>query len=44
MEAQDSSDEDEVEKEVVYLVKNFSKLMNLKKNGKFAAKGKFSNS
>ena len=44
MEAQDSSDEDEVEKEVVYLVKNFSKLMNLKKNGKFAKKGKFSNS
>ena len=40
MEAQDSSDKDEVEKDVVYLVKNFRKF---KKNGKFVEKGKFPN-
>ena len=44
VEAQDSSDEDEVEKYVVYLVKNFRKFLKFKKNGKFAKKGKFPNS
>ena len=33
MEAHDSSDEDEVDKEVVYLVKNFRKFLKFKKNG-----------
>ena len=36
MEAQDSSNEDEVEKDVAYLVKNFQKFLKFKKNGKFA--------
>ena len=43
MEAQDSSDEDEVEKDVAYLLKNFWKFLKFKKNGKFAEKGKFQN-
>ena len=41
VEAQDYLDEDEVEKDVAYLVKNFRKF---KKNGKFVEKGKFLNS
>ena len=44
MEVQDSLDEDEVEKDVAYLVKNFQKFLNFKKNGKFVEKGKFPNS
>ena len=44
MEAQDSSNEDEVEKDVAYLVKNFQKFLKFKKNGKFAKKGKFPDS
>ena len=44
VEAQDSLDEDEVEKDVAYLVKNFRKFLKVKKNGKFAEKGKFPNS
>ena len=44
MEAQDLLDEDEVEKEVVYLVKNFRKFLKFKKNRKFVEKGKFPNS
>ena len=44
MEAQDSSNEDEVEKDVAYLVKNFRKFLKFKKNGKFAEKGKFPSS
>ena len=43
MEAQDSSDEDEVEKEVAYLAKNFRKFLKFKKDGKTFKKGKFSN-
>ena len=42
MEAQDSLDE--VEKDVVYLVKNFRKFLKFKKNGKFVEKRKFQNS
>ena len=41
MEAHDSSDEDEVKKDVAYLTKNFRKFLKFKKNGKFAEKGKF---
>ena len=41
VETHDSSDEDEVEKDVVYLVKNFWKFLKFKKNGKFAERGKF---
>ena len=44
VEAHDTSDEDEVEKDVAYLVKNFQKFLKFKKNGKFAEKGKFLNS
>ena len=44
MAVQDSSDEDEVEKDVAYLVKNFRKFLKFKKNGKFVEKGKFPNS
>ena len=40
---QDSSDEDEVEKEVAYLTKNFCKFLKFKKDGKSFEKGKFSN-
>ena len=43
MEAQDSSDEDEVEKDVVYLAKNFRKFLKFKRDGKSFEKGKFSN-
>ena len=40
-EAHDPSDEDVVEKEVAYLVKNFRKLLKFKNSGKFIEKGKF---
>ena len=43
IEAQDSSNEDEVEKEVAYLAKNFHKFLKFKKVGKSFEKGKFSN-
>ena len=43
VEAQDSSDEDEVEKEVGYLAKNFHKFLKFKKDGKSFEKGKFLN-
>ena len=35
METHDSLDEDGVEKEMAYLVKNFRKFLKFKKNGKF---------
>ena len=41
IEAHASSDEDVVDKDVAYLVKNFRKFLKFKKNGKFAKKGKF---
>ena len=41
VEDHDSSDEDVVDKDVAYLVKNFRKFLKFKKNGKFAEKGKF---
>ena len=41
VEDHNSSDEDVVDKDVAYLVKNFRKFLNFKKNGKFAEKGKF---
>ena len=41
--AQDSSDEDEVEKEVAYHVKNFRKFLKFMKDGKSFEKRKFSN-
>ena len=40
IEAQDLSDEDVVDKDVAYLVKNFRKFLKFKKNGKFAEKVK----
>ena len=43
IEAKDSSDEDEVEKEVAYLAKNFRKFLKFKRDGKSFEKGKFSN-
>jgi len=43
LEAQDSSDEDEVEKEVAYLAKNLCKFLKFKRDGKSFEKGKFSN-
>ena len=43
VETHDSSDEDVVDKDVAYLVKNFRKFLKFKKNGKFAEKGKFQN-
>ena len=43
VEVQDSSDEDEVEKDVVYLAKNFCKILKFKKDGKYFEKGKFPN-
>ena len=43
MEVQDSSDEDEVEKDVAYLAKNFRKFLKFKRDGKSFKKGKFSN-
>ena len=42
METQDSSDEDEVEKDVAYLAKNFRKFLKFKRDGKYFEKGKFS--
>ena len=42
LEAQDSSDEDEVEKDVAYLAKNFYKFLKFKRDGKSFEKGKFS--
>ena len=42
MKAQDSSDEDEVEKDVAYLAKNFRKFLKFKRDGKSFEKGKFS--
>ena len=41
VEAHDLLDEDEVEKDVAYLVKNFRKFLKFEKNGKFVEKGKF---
>ena len=41
VEAHNSSDEDVVDKDVTYLVKNFREFLKFKKNGKFAEKGKF---
>ena len=43
VETQDSSDEDEVEKEVMYLAKNFRKFLKFKRDGKSFEKKKFSN-
>ena len=43
LKAQDSSDEDEVEKDVAYLAKNFRKFLKFKRDGKSFEKGKFSN-
>ena len=43
VEAQDFADEDQVEKEVAYLAKNFCKFLKFKKDGKSFEKGKFSN-
>ena len=40
----DPSDEDDVEKEVAYLAKNFQKFLKMKNNGKSFGKGKFSSS
>ena len=42
LEAQDFSDEDEVEKDVAYLAKNFRKFLKSKRDGKSVEKGKFS--
>ena len=44
MEVHDLSDEDVVEKDVAYLVKNFRKFLKFKNNGKFSDKGKFQSS
>ena len=41
VEAHNSSDEDVVDKDVAYLVKNFRKFLKFKKNGKFTEKEKF---
>ena len=43
IESHDSSDEDVVDKDVAYLMKNFRKFLKFKKNVKFTEKGKFSN-
>ena len=43
IEAQDSSEEDDDEKEVAFHAKNFRKFLKFKKDGKFFEKGKFSN-
>ena len=40
----DSSDEDDVEKEMAFLVKNFWKFLKIKNNGKSFGKGRFSSS
>ena len=44
VEAHDSSDEDVVDKDVAYLVKNFRKFLKFKNNKKFGDKGKFQSS
>ena len=44
LEVHDSSDEDVVDKDVAYLLKNFRKFLKVKNNGKFGDKGKFQNS
>ena len=41
LEVHDSSNEDVVDKDVAYLVKNFRKFWKFKNNGKFGDKGKF---
>ena len=41
VETYDLSDEDVVDKDVAYLMKNFRKFTKFKKNGKFAENGKF---
>ena len=41
LEVHDSSNEDMVDKDVAYLVKNFRKFLKFKNNGKFSDKGKF---
>ena len=40
----DSSDKDDVEKEVAYLAKNFQKFLKMKNNGKSFGEGRFSSS
>ena len=40
----DSSEEDDVEKEVAFLAKNFRKFLKMKNSGKPFSKGKFSSS
>ena len=40
----DSSNEDDVEKEVAFLAKNFQKFLKMKSNGKSFSKGRFSSS
>ena len=42
LEAQDSSDEDEAERDVAYLAKNFRKFLKFKRDGKSFEKDKFS--
>ena len=42
LEAKDSSNEDEVERDVAYLTKNFRKFLKFKRDGKSFEKGKFS--
>ena len=44
LEVHDLSDEDVVDKDVAYLVKNFQKFLKFKNNGKFCDKGKFQSS
>ena len=44
LEVHDLSDEDVVDKDVAYLVKNFWKFLKFKNNGKFGDKGKFQSS
>ena len=44
LEVHDSSDEDMVDKDVAYLVKNFRKFLKFKNNDKFGDKGKFQSS
>ena len=41
MDAHDSSNEDVINKDVAYLVRNFRKFLKFKKDGKFTEKGKF---
>ena len=43
LKVQDSLDEDEVEKDVAYLAKNFHKFLKFKRDRKSFEKGKFSN-